>query len=495
MSIDRGIDDVEEALRNAKARGKKCALLIGAGCSVRADIPTASGFVDLIKNEWPVAYKRAATKTYSQCMAQLADGERRDLIADKVEKAKINWAHIGIAQLMKEEYVDRVLTTNFDPLVLRACALVNFFPAVYDFAASQRFNPAYTPEQAIFHLHGQHTGFVLLNTKEQVNELSTFIEPLFEDAWRGRLWLVVGYSGENDPVFEHLTRVKRFDQRLYWVGYQNNEPPPHVREHLLSESKSAYYVRGFDADSFFVSLGQRLRCFPPEFVEKPFTHLDALLDRLASYVAPGETREIDLRRSTRPLIQSAIKEYEQGRKGRALRAESHLLSGRFDEVLTLLQEDRTPKEDDLVRWALTMQGNALLNQARTKAGKQADRLFKEALRKFEEVINIKPDMHKALNNWAAMLLNQARTKDPVKEGELLNIARQKCIQAESISPGAGAYHLACIASRERDEKACQMWLEKSRNAGLLPNQDHLIADSDLENVQNSLWHKAFIDSL
>lgn len=55
-------------------------------------------------------------------MNELALSERRDLIARYVDTAKINWAHICIAQLMKYGYVDRVLTTNFDSLIVRACA-------------------------------------------------------------------------------------------------------------------------------------------------------------------------------------------------------------------------------------------------------------------------------------------------------------------------------------------------------------------------------------
>ena len=64
-------------------------------------------------------------------------GARRRLIEEKVDDARINWAHIAIAQLMKAGYVDRVLTTNFDPLIVRACALVGKSPVVYDFAVSQ----------------------------------------------------------------------------------------------------------------------------------------------------------------------------------------------------------------------------------------------------------------------------------------------------------------------------------------------------------------------
>lgn len=149
----RGMDDVVEAVRNAKRHKKSCALLIGAGCSVSAGIPLASGFIEVIKKDWLNAFERAKQKaqpanpTYPICMAELSDAERRDLISDYVDRATINWAHLAIAQLMKDGFVDRVFTTNFDPLVLRACALLGVFPAVYDFAASQRFKPAYLPKR------------------------------------------------------------------------------------------------------------------------------------------------------------------------------------------------------------------------------------------------------------------------------------------------------------------------------------------------------------
>ena len=114
--LQRSIDDVVETVRKAKERDKKCSLLIGAGCSVKANIPTAAGFVNIIKdgkNGWPEAYRRAKEpKGYPQCMEELGLSERRDLIAAYVDNAKINWAHIAIAQLMKHGYVDRVLTTN-----------------------------------------------------------------------------------------------------------------------------------------------------------------------------------------------------------------------------------------------------------------------------------------------------------------------------------------------------------------------------------------------
>ena len=76
MSIERDLEDVLETLSNLKRRGKACSLLIGAGCSVSAGIPTAGEFVDVIEERYPRAFGRAKEKTYPATMAELASGER-----------------------------------------------------------------------------------------------------------------------------------------------------------------------------------------------------------------------------------------------------------------------------------------------------------------------------------------------------------------------------------------------------------------------------------
>ena len=47
----REIADVLETVKRAKDRDKGCTLLIGAGCSVKAGIPTAAEFVEIIRKE------------------------------------------------------------------------------------------------------------------------------------------------------------------------------------------------------------------------------------------------------------------------------------------------------------------------------------------------------------------------------------------------------------------------------------------------------------
>ena len=53
----RGMDDVVEAVRDAKGRKKSCALLLGAGGAPWRWYPLASGFVEIIQERWPSAYE------------------------------------------------------------------------------------------------------------------------------------------------------------------------------------------------------------------------------------------------------------------------------------------------------------------------------------------------------------------------------------------------------------------------------------------------------
>jgi tetratricopeptide (TPR) repeat protein len=449
----RSIDEVAEVLQDMKSRRRGCSLLIGAGASFAAGIPTAAGFVQIIKERYKYAYARAINKTYAKCMAELLLSQRRDLIAQYVDNAKINWAHVGIALLMREGYIDRVLTTNFDLLVVRACALLGVFPAIYDFAASQLLKHADLPDQAVFYLHGQRTGFVLMNTSEDMESHSKLLGPVFDDAGNGRTWIVVGYSGENDPVFEHLARQPKFDNGLFWVGYGDREPQAHVREKLLSTDKDAFFTKGYDADSFFISLTRALDVFPPDLVAKPFTYVKRALEQLTSFVQPGQTNEEDVMGTPNKWIQSAIEQFEKPAWElitRVKAVEDELtdqsvienvaqylsMKGDYERVIGFRNEyEKSPSPElaDLISKAFVARGNQLLDQAK-EIPSLAKKLFVSAKEMYEAALAISPNRHEALHNWANFLLDLAKASESSEAEEYFTEAESKYASAFALKP-------------------------------------------------------------
>lgn len=338
-SFYREIEDVVYMLKKAKDEGINVNLLIGAGCSVTAGIPSAQGLIYEIRKRYSYEYKRIKNKDYASCMSILTREERKRLIMEFVNKAKINWAHLSIAQLMKYGYINRIVTTNFDNLLIRACSLVDEFPGIYDLATSNGFKSELLFDKSILYLHGQYTGFVLCNTGNEINNQKEILGQVFSDLNKDSMWIIAGYSGQNDAILNLLINQKTFDNRLFWIGYNDNEPTEILKEKLLCEDKYAFYVKGFDADSFFVTLTQKLGCFPPKLIEKPFTYLSNRLDELTEYKLKSDDPFIDcnfVQVATDDIIQMAIKNIEDNK---VLMVNHYLKLNMLDKVLEILSEE------------------------------------------------------------------------------------------------------------------------------------------------------------
>ncbi len=299
------------------------------------------------------------------------------------------------------------------------------------------------------------------------------------------------------PCLRPLAKVPIFDNKLYWVVYKDNEPAEHVREHLLVDGKYAFYVKGFDADDFFVTLAQRLNSFPPDFISKPFSHLDSLLETITPYTLPGQTAQVDVTDEARKLIRTAIGAYGNVQNAQSL-AQTYLMQGNYDAVIALLPKnakDLTPELLELASWAYIMQGNSLFEQATTKTGEEADRLFALAGEKYQAALKIKPDKHEALNSWGVALYGQAKTKTGEEADCLLAQSKDLLLKAESILPGSAAYNIACWSAIRGQEDECKKWLEKSLDLGVMPSRQHLEKDQDLEKVRERPWFKAILARL
>ena len=142
-----------------------------------------------------------------------------------------------------------------------------------------------------------------------------------------------------------------------------------------------------------------------------------------------------------------------------------------------------------------MEALALSDQAKMKTGVEADELFKQAGQKYAAALEIKPDSHKALNNWGTTLLFHYRIVPKNKKEEMIQKSKALFKQAEKLISGYSAYNLACVYSILGKLEDCKYWLIKSNELGQLPSQNHLETDADLVNIRKTKWFNDFLNSL
>ncbi len=556
--IKRTVGDIAADLKRAKDRKQPGTMLIGAGCSVTADIPSATGFVQRIKNNpnYQDAYKRAEEpKGYQDVMAALTSGVRHDFIEKYVKDAKLNWTHLLLGHLVKEKHIGRILTTNFDNLAVRALTLYRKFPAVYDLAVSPDFRPDFIKDPSIFHLHGQAAGFVQCHSRQETGQQAKKIPQVFGDSSVGRPWVIVGYSGDNDPMFENLAEIERFEYGLYWVHREGDKLSDDVEKRLLDSSlgKQAYLVTISDADAFFIELHRKLNLSLPDYIKNPFGYVSGILKGFADST---ESDGPDFCISPLKKLDDAEKCFIQGvedcpRKKNEKqkleleqKARNLLFQGNDDEVIKLLPEDESEQTEELkdsAAWAYIGQGNEFFKQARTKSGEEADRLFSQAGEKFQQALAIKPDKHESLHNWGVALTNQARTRSGEEADRLFSQAGEKFQQALAIKPDkheslhnwgnafaeqaktksgeeadrlfsqAGdkyqqalaikpdshgtLFNLACFHGLQGQVEDCLTWLHKRNNVDPTLTKNELDKDHDFDAVRSHPDFKKFRETL
>ena len=468
------IEKIVNGLKQAKSDGRGCILLTGSGCSAPSGIPDSQGWVERIKDRFPEVYSNTPVKDYHPLVQALTAEDRAQIFSGTLQNARINWAHIAIAQLMKESFIHRVLTTNFDSLTEKACALVDEFPAVYDGPSGNFLGKGSFRKSSITHLHGQYPGAVDFNSEKGFQDLYQSLGPSFnEDVCKDFMWIVVGYEGQKDPVFELLKKVERFEQGLYWIGHEIVPPSSHVGEGLLSQNKGAVYVPGYHADSFFITLTRDLGIFPPQFVSQPFSHFSSLIQSVSPFPIPGQNPSdaIDITRTFSGEMENSIGQFERSKNskesdetasskerrdeiGSILSAQSYLLAGQPDRVLTYRKQyDQTPSPvlAELLYWASVIKGDDLMREFGALENKEnASETLGQAAEKYQTACEIYPDKAQAFFQWGSVLIELAKQASGAPAEKLFSQAGEKFQKAVEIDPKAyKAWHCLGVTCFER----------------------------------------------
>lgn len=504
--IEKRIEHIAYQLKqNNNDKQPGAIVFIGAGCSVSAGIPSADKIVDFVIENYkdnPDIKCFDKKPSYAELMECLGPRERNKIFKHYVEEAKINVSHIYLAHLMALGYVDYIVTVNFDNLAQRALALYNIFPPTYDISILKDLTTTSLDTQSITYLHGQYNGLWQLNTKEEMNKVneSNVAKSIFDKISNNRPWIIVGYSGE-DFIFDQLIKLGRFDNGLYWIGYKDDEPSTKVQEKLLSQPNTeSFWVKGFDADSFFLKLNAELKNDSPKIFDTPFSFLSELQESIQDINDSEEYKSVKERlMESKKMVNDAINRYERTEtiepamdKEDIERSQLKkalidcLIKEKYEDLANLENQINDKAYNDLLpivsniyfNWgtdlgqsaktkygveaeAIYLQafekfskaielesenieayynwGTILGELAKMKSGKDAEKLYLEAIEKLGKAININPKKHEAYNNWGTYLGILAKTKSSIEAEELHLQAVQKFSKAIEIKPDESIY--------------------------------------------------------
>ncbi len=303
MNFIQALNEYVGSLNEAKENNSGGTLVMGEGCLEKSGIPTGDNLFEAIKNRFPKACEGGSAKDIAAVLGKLTDKEKFDLRSQISATANLTWSCIVIALLMKEGYIRRVLTTSPYPVLQQACALVGLYPGVYD--ATSDLDVQQLASTSIVYLNGQNLGS---SPKD--------LAPVFSECASYGPWFVVGYADqENDPVFQTLTKVEKFERGLLWLLPESMAPSRSVHEQILTKGKEVEYTNVQDADHILVLAMQELKLEVPEVFSVPFSNLGEMLKHIAPFPAPGMQDNMRVTDIALHQLQQAVKEYEGSDRG------------------------------------------------------------------------------------------------------------------------------------------------------------------------------------
>jgi tetratricopeptide (TPR) repeat protein len=485
--------DIEYLAYLIKNSKEKPIVFLGAGASITGNIPIANKIVEDILEKYKdnPKVKKDSEQTYKSLMDCLLPNERNTLLKEYIDNAKINVTHIYLAQFIKKELIDYVLTVNFDNLMLRALALYNIYPATYDMAILKDITTSTFPTKSIVYLHGQHHGLWLLNTEEELKKVKEVI-PKILNSIKDRPWIFVGYSA-NDPIFDHIAELGRYDKGLYWVARKETSISDKVRKNLLDkENTNSFLIEGFDSDSFMLELNTKLELEQPEILEKPFSYLQNSLDNIVDIQDEKHFKGIKERLEIiKTQVNKSIETYEKSNDENNLIKEiiDLRLKENFDEkrINELYQESQKLKSQKLKNSLSELYynwGNILSSLAKTK---HDEKLFNQAFEKYDIATKLNPEDGDIFSFWGTILYSLAKAKNDDKN--LYNQSLEKLNKA--IELGDDYYNLACFHSIRKNKKKALELLEKVLNNNEI-DASYVEKDEDWDNFKDDEDFKEII---
>lgn len=443
------------------SRQPRFAFFLGAGASRQSGIITAGEMIRFFKEriyseccntlttdeekenwlkdqDW---YKEEGSD-YSKLFEQFEPKEigRQRYIESIIEGQEASFGYVVLANLIANNYVNSVITTNFDDLIYSACSsYTGIRPIVYAYGvlASEMRIAAERPK--ILKLHGDYLYSLLKNTgKETAMQDQNMARQLSQLLSEYGL-VVVGYSGCDKSIVDIFQTISEKND-LYWCVRTGDEINETVEKLLEDKGGFIVEIEGFDE---MMNEIRHIVGFDVGKMLGSIQHLqDRMIDKLKSF--PARYSADILSETVEALKAQAKLEEEQIKKIEALSL--------FTQALQAQEASNTADAVALYRKAIELDPNdprshnnlgRLLMIRQNTPSEEAERKFldpndprahnnlgpllvpkqniasEEAEKEFHRAIELDPKLAMPYSNLAAVLLIRGPQYYPEAETHLL----------------------------------------------------------------------------
>ena len=184
---------------------------------------------------------------YGKCFEHFASKEsrRRRYIERIIEGKEPSFDYVVLANLLAGNYINTIITTNFDDLVYSACtSYTGIRPIVHaygNFASEMRIT---TQRPKIFKLHGDYL-YKVLNTETEISHQDPNMVKQVSRILTEYGLIVIGYGGGDKSIMDILSKFSE-DNDLYWCVMRGSQPNENVKSLLEDKGGFVVEIDGFD---------------------------------------------------------------------------------------------------------------------------------------------------------------------------------------------------------------------------------------------------------
>ncbi|VXC33283.1 SIR2 family protein [Pseudomonas sp. 9Ag] len=281
----RTVDDIARFLKTRVEKNPNYCLLLGAGCSVTSGIPSGGELIDQWRREIFYEYsdqgseysteeaKKLLKERFSQWYSETNEysslfekkydlpSQRRKFIEELVSEKIPSIGYAYLVNLVKNNYLNSIFTTNFDDLLNEA-----FYhysdrrPMLCAHDSSVNSINLYSSRPKIIKLHGDYLFDDIKGSLRETESLEQNTKNKLVETLKGQGLIAVGYAGYDRSVMDVISYLLRLDDHLtngvYWCVRRGETISEEVRK-LLWRDK-VYYVLIDGFDEFFAELNLKL---------------------------------------------------------------------------------------------------------------------------------------------------------------------------------------------------------------------------------------------